>query len=57
MEAPDQPGEDEVSWFDERGGDEGKGCAEEEDEKEGDAHRVRILFRGRFFLRDGAAVT
>ena len=27
VQAPDEPGEDEVAWFDEGGGDEGEGGA------------------------------
>lgn len=31
MDAPDEPGEDEVAGFDERGGDQGEGGGEEVD--------------------------
>lgn len=37
MDAPNQPGNDEVAGFHEWGGDEGEGCCEEPNEDEADA--------------------
>ena len=37
MHAPDEPGDDKVTWFDERGGTEREGGGDEPDEEEADA--------------------